>query len=243
MHKIEIVSHCWRYSRVLRYQLSSLLLYATSADVTMTVFYTPEDSPTVAILKTFRNHIAGLRAWPLPRPQLLARAIGRNLAAQQTLADVVWFTDCDYLFGPGCLQTLAAADLSGSPLWFPPLTHFTKTRQLGDNYAHWADPALIGDDVVLEIDPLHLTQHRLRRAIGGVQIVPGDVARKFGYCDGNQRQQRPVADDDTNFRRNHSDKHFRRSLGTGGSKLDLPNVWRIRQSQFGRVDQDLTIKE
>ena len=41
---LELVSHCWRYSHFLTYQLSSLVRNPTKKfEITMTVFYAEED--------------------------------------------------------------------------------------------------------------------------------------------------------------------------------------------------------
>jgi hypothetical protein len=51
---VEIISHCWRYSRLLTYQLSSLVLYPPQqVRVTATVFLTEEDTPTVDVVNFF----------------------------------------------------------------------------------------------------------------------------------------------------------------------------------------------
>jgi hypothetical protein len=95
--KIEIVSHCWNYSHMLVRQLSSLVLFPPArAAVTMTVFYSEEDTATVRLLETFASkEIPGV-TWnwcALPKEQLFRRSIGRNQAALRTDADWVWFTD------------------------------------------------------------------------------------------------------------------------------------------------------
>ena len=68
--KLEIVSHCWRYGHFLNYQLSSLVNHRTDKfDITMTVFYVPEDDLVVPVLEYFgRMEIPGI-TWnwqPLP---------------------------------------------------------------------------------------------------------------------------------------------------------------------------------
>ncbi|MFO8005997.1 glycosyltransferase, partial [Thioalkalivibrio sp.] len=109
---IEIVSHCWNYAHLLVYQLSSLVRFPPrDLDVTMTVFYCPEDTETVQLLDFFSaQSVPGVRwNWrALPRERLFRRSIGRNRAALETRADWVWFTDCDLLFREKTLDTLAA---------------------------------------------------------------------------------------------------------------------------------------
>ena len=52
--QLQIVSHCWNYSRLLTYQLSSLVLHPPrKLDVTMTVFYNEEDTRTCEVLEYF----------------------------------------------------------------------------------------------------------------------------------------------------------------------------------------------
>ena len=52
--RLNIVSHCWRYSHYLTYQLSSLVIHRSSRlDLTMTVYYSPEDEPTQEVLSFF----------------------------------------------------------------------------------------------------------------------------------------------------------------------------------------------
>src|SRR5690606_16316725 len=54
---IEIVSHCWQYSHLLAYQLSSLVLHPPeNTTVTMTVFHNPEDAATSSLLRFIGQH-------------------------------------------------------------------------------------------------------------------------------------------------------------------------------------------
>ncbi len=245
MKTIEIITHCYQYSRVLTYQLSSLLLdYPRTCRVIATVFYAREDEPTIYVLGYFRHVFntekwesrVSIRAWPLPKTDLFQRAIGRNKAALGTPADIVWFTDADYLFRDGCLDRLAALDCfddaDASPLWFPAETFFNHDHANGDEYARRA--AELG---VYDIKPEDFIPHRPGRAIGGVQIVSGDTAREFGYCPNHAKSQRPTASDE--FLRCHSDRVYRKSLGSNGAPIDLPGVYRIRQLNTRHVD-DLT---
>ncbi len=244
MKTIELVTHCYKYSRVLTYQLSSLLLdQPRTCRVIATVFYAREDQPTIAVLNYFRdlfseqNSKLEIRSWPLPKTDLFQRAIGRNQAALATPADIVWFTDADYVFRDGCLDHLAALDCfddaDASPLWFPAETFFNHNHANGDEYAGRA--AELG---VYDIVPEDFIIHRPGRAIGGVQIVSGDVARGRGYCRDDRKHQKPVPLGDETFQF-RSDITYRQSLGTKGTPLDLPGVYRIRQSNRCHVD-DLT---
>jgi len=245
--KLEIVTHCWRYSRVLQYQLSSLVLFRPErVAVVITVFYAREDGPTREVLEFFRRPLESLdnrqlREWPLPRRQVLKRAIGRNLAAKHSNADLVWFTDADYLFRRGCLDGLVDVDLSEPRVYFPRRMRYNKDRPNGDQYTARA----VTGPAYRDIDPSDFIEHRPPYAIGGVQIVNGDLARKYGYCPGQRRFQKPAKQDCSEMPHNTSDKAYRREIeeatGLGTKRIDLPGVYRIRQSEYGVVDSlDLT---
>ena len=109
--KLEIVSHCWRYGHFLNYQLSSLVNHRTDKfDITMTVFHVADDDRVAPVLDYFgRMEVPGV-TWnwqPLSKEKLFRRSIGRNLAAKNTQADWIWFTDADIIFHENCLDTLA----------------------------------------------------------------------------------------------------------------------------------------
>ncbi|MEN6507121.1 MAG: glycosyltransferase family 2 protein [Planctomycetaceae bacterium] len=232
MRTLQIVSHCWQYSRVLQYQLSSLVLYPpANIAVQMTVFAALDDDRTTAVLNAFAARLPALNIQIQPPEELLKRGIGRNIAAIGSTADVLWFADCDYFFGPGCLDSLADLPLDGQPLFFPEETLYNATRASGDEYARRAqDPA-----AVVDIDPADFVPHRTRKAIGGMQIVPGAVARKRGYCPDSRRHQKPATG--TAWAHNTSeDRLFRAILGTEGWSWPIPACYRIRQSVPGEVD-------
>lgn len=228
---LEVVSHCWNYSHFLAYQLSSLVLYPpTGLSVTMTVFYCPEDSKTATLLAFFEQQRVPGVTWnwrPLSRQALFRRGIGRNLAALETKADWVWFTDCDLMFREGCLDTLAA-ELQGrrDALVFPEEER-TTSLLAEDNpmlQAGASEPA------VLDIDTSSFTVSRPSKATGPLQIAHGDVCRAVGYCRNISLYQQPVEA----FAKCHEDRAFRWLVRSPGLPLSVPGVYRIRHIAKGR---------
>lgn len=227
---LEVVSHCWNYSHFLVYQLSSLVLFPPrDMDVTMTVFYAPEDTGTARLLEFFgKRQVPGV-TWnwrPLPRQQLFRRGIGRNLAALETRADWVWFTDCDLMFREGCLDTLAQL-LQGrrDALLFPQEERCTDL--LEEN-----NPMLQAGSApaVLDIDTSAFVTFHPSRATGPLQIAHGDVCRAVGYCRNIRLYQTPVE----SFAKCHEDRAFRWLLRSQGVPIPVPGVYRIRHIKKGR---------
>ncbi|MDO8909442.1 MAG: glycosyltransferase [Pseudohongiella sp.] len=229
--QLEIVSHCWKYAHMLVYQLSSLVLNPPlTCTVTVTVYYGEEDAPTVALLAHFAAIEVPNVVWNwqcLPRQALFRRAIGRNLAARQSKADWVWFTDCDLLFRAGCLDGLAAA-LQGrrDVLVFPAREYCTG---LLPHDAPILQPDL-SNLAVLDVDDALFSVFPRDRATGPLQITHGDVARAVGYCESLPYYQRPS----NTWCKAYEDRAFRWLLRSQGAPLDVPGVYRIRHVAKGR---------
>jgi len=229
--QLEVVSHCWNYAHFLVYQLSSLILFPPKKlDVTMTVFYSPEDKKTAELLDWFgRQTIPGV-TWnwqPVRRQELFRRGIGRNRAALATKADWVWFTDCDLMFRENCLDTLAEV-LQGrrDALLFP--EEERTTDLLAEN-----NPMLRAgsrEPQVLDIDTTSFTIRKIAKATGPLQIAHGDVCRAVGYCRNIALYQKPVE----SFAKCHEDRAFRWLLQSQGEPVDVPGVYRIRHIAKGR---------
>ena len=234
---LELVSHCWRYSHFLTYQLSSLVRNPTSKfDITMTVFYAEEDEAVKAVLDYFgAMQLEGI-TWnwqPLPKEKLFRRSNGRNIAAKATKADWIWFTDCDILFHERCLDTLAD-ELQGrdDSLVFPVIG-------LGTSLLPDDDPILEAGrkgPSLLEIPIGDFTPYGGERdkAKGPHQITHGDIARACGYCPSIGLYQSPAE----RWRKTYEDRAFRWLIGTHGTPLDIPNVCQIRHIAKGRYKKD-----
>lgn len=229
--ELEIVTHCWNYAHLLAYQLSSLVLHPPARlSVRMTVFHSPDDEQTRALLAFFeRKQIDGVTwNWQrLERPELFRRAIGRNRAARATKADWIWFTDCDVVFHEGCLDALAER-LEGRAdrLVYP---HEERVTDLLAEDDPMLRAAADGPRIV-EIDPSRFHPSRRGRATGPMQIVHGDVARECGYCASLTVWQEPAE----RWQKAHEDRAFRWLLRTEGEPIEVPGVFRIRHAVKGR---------
>lgn len=224
---VEIVTHCYsgpggQYAKLLRYQLQSVANHRPQRiEARLTVIYPEGDRPTIDVLEEFRWPLANclwLNPYPMERGRALMRPIGRNERSLATDADWVWHTDCDYVFGRGCLDALAG--LGDAPLYYPAVTLICRDHATGDAYISGRP-----------FDPTDFVPSRNRKAIGGIQIVPGEVARRVGYLKDWRRYQRPTdADTVVGFT---GDAKFRKVLGSNGTPADIPECYRIRHSVTG----------
>lgn len=226
---VELVSHCWNYSHLLECQLGSLVAHPpTEVAVTMTVYFSREDARTERLLKVAAaERVPGVTwSWrALPKELLFRRSIGRNHAALSTAADWIWFTDCDVLFGEGCLDGLGRA-LQGrrDPLVFPAVERLTSLLE-DDVLKGETEPRLRQPDPSLDFVEVPVT-----KAKGPLQITHGDVARGMGYCRDLAVYQRP----EPTFAKCREDTAFRWLLGTQGAPVDVPAVSRLRHLSKGR---------
>lgn len=233
--KLEIVSHCWKYAEFQLYQLSSLVNYPpTQCQVTHTVFYSEEDADTVRLLNFFRDKVVPNVSWnfiALPKEQLFRRAIGRNLAAKNTKADWVWFTDCDVVFHQGALDALAQQLLGKQEYLLYPEQMLVTSLLAKD------DPLIAkarAEPAVMDIDMSQFSVRKFSRATGPIQIAHGDVARACGYCASLKVYQKTMS----RWSKCYEDRAFRWLLGTQGTPITVPNVLFIRHAEKGRYQQD-----
>lgn len=234
---IEIVTSCWRYDRCLTYHLSALVLDPPTAPVRATVYFTEEDDATVATLDYFAQRgIPGvsLAFRPLPRQSLMRRAIARDDAAKRTQADWLIFTDVDYLYSGTALREIQA-ELFGAD---DRKLYFTRNILSTSQEAGDALIAAVTAPGVYATDGASFEAATLPRAIGGSQIVSGQVAKEVGYLPGHKRFHKPH---DT-WRRTYEDKAWRQAIAANhqvyAARLTAASkVARIRHSKRGRFDQ------
>lgn len=232
---LEIVSHCWQYAHLLRYQLSSIVLHVPDdIDVTVSIYYCESDLATAATLDYFKAFKLSNVRWnwqSFPKESLFRRSIGRNHAALNTRADWIWFTDCDVIFHQDCLRSLAKHCRGRqSPLVYPLVEH--RSRPLPAEHADLRfdvdHPALI------DIEPENFVATEITRATGPLQIVHAEVARKLGYCRQSAIYQKPAQQ----WCKALEDRLFRSLLGTQGDGVPIQGVYRLQHQEKGRYRQD-----
>jgi hypothetical protein len=247
MNKIEIVTHCWaknldQYAWHLQLQLSSVFWFAPMESVSVTVCYAGDDTLTCEVLRFFEgkfNQSRGgrLQTICLPHEQLFRRAIGRNLAALATKADLVWFADVDYFWKEGAFEFLGALQADQQRDMMMPL-HVLRhvSWEKGDELVASLRSGGVGLAKVPNDEDFGRRREKI--PIGGMQIARGDFCRKHGYLNGTKwiAPLEPAPESFPSFR---DDIAFRRAVnalqpGTAGDiRVDIPAVYRVRHSENG----------
>ena len=245
--KLHIVTHCYagllpQYAALLHYQLSSLSLWkAEDCDVSVTVVGTVEDELTLRVYNNWRaDHCpASVQStfFQQSKAALFNRAIGRNVQALTTKADLVWFADCDYVFGEGCFDRLAVIwnavtkNENRPTLMYPRTVRIHKSHELGDaaivrqlrRLHSWQyEPT--------DVDPAEFKCREESKPYGGLFIVNGDYCREHGWLRRHSSVLREVEDTSVPFQSFRDDVMFRKQCG-GWVNVQLPNVYRIRHSK------------
>jgi len=234
---LEIVSHCWRYSHLLRFQLSSFLLYPPrQTRLTATIVYCPEDQDTGELLAFYAKKEVPNVTWnfvPVEKSHLFRRAIGRNLRAKATQADWIFFSDCDQMFYHDAIDQLGNA-LQGRRdlLLFPRIVKRSLRVHSAEEVLRTDTPSSSSSGWIVEADSKFFDPMVHDKAVGGTQIVHGDVARRIGYCEAIKFYQQPVA----TWQKTYEDRVFRWMLGTHGIAIDVPHIYRIEHHQKGRYE-------
>ena len=237
--QLEIVSHCWNYGNMLTYQLSSLVNNPpTKLSVTMTVFYALEDEKTKATVDFFNTLVVKNVTWnfqALSTTKLFRRGIGRNMVAQSTQADWLWFTDCDIIFHKNCLDSLATQLQAKRETLFYPRQERT-TEMLTES-----DPMLSdnSEPQVVDIDTKHFSLHSRDKAKGAFQIVHADVARAIGYCD----KLKMFQTESDRWRKTFEDTAFKWLVDSEGIPLEVDGVFQIRHVKKGRYQEGSKVSQ
>ncbi len=231
---IEFVTHCWRYSRLLCYQLSSFALFADKS-ITVTIFYAEEDTETKKVVDFFIRLPGPMwQPRPLSRREVCRRTIGRNIAALESKAEWIWFADCDYWFGAKLFatigQVLSGVELQHNLVYPSEITQ--SSQEAGDKLIELITEPNI---YLLCSQCDNFAPHGFKKAIGGVQIVRGDWARINGYCKNHPRYNK-LADRWANTK---EDIMFRKDIGNSGFPITLPEIVRVRHGKRGGYGDDV----
>jgi len=191
---IRIVTHCYanqlpQYAVDLRYQLSSLVLYPPKVPISFSLCCAIHDEATQRVYYEFQPKLNIERVLLSPE-NLFRRSIGRNQVALGCQEELIWFADADYVFHRGCLDQLFATwrGFAQRPVMMWP-------TEIMAHVDHAAGDALIEPNRevrgLLELDTGPFSPMRVRKAIGGLQIVNGEFASRHGYLKDNERYQKP----------------------------------------------------
>lgn len=235
--EIDLVSHCWHYSRSLAYQISGLILDPPDFPVQLTIFCNPEDKDTINTIQTLYPKLPPtvcLVPRAQDKPKLFRRGIGRNDACLGTLAaSVVICTDCDYVWGAKALREVLE-NYQNAPLSFPHHYMKQKSHELGD-----ACLALQETPQVLGLNPDDFDHCRIGKAIGGIQVIRADLAREHGYLNGTRWM---TPHNGPRFASCRDDRGYRchmANLGYIFTDFDGGEPWRIRHGRKGRIEDDI----
>jgi hypothetical protein len=228
MKTIQVVTHCNAigfdyYASLLTYQLSSFFLYPPNhCKLKITIFYSSKDPHTSKVLDFFVGlGNLNIETIDMPLGELGRRAIGRNIVAKKTTADIVWFTDVDYVFRE-CLDSVALTNWEPKyPLIFPSTILIHKDFDIGIDYIKRVRNKIRIEDV----NPNDFIVEKIPFPIGGVQIISGSVIRKDGYCESSPKYQKST---DGIFARCRCDIEFREKYIGRWKRTNIPNVYRLR---------------
>jgi len=235
--KIELVSHVWavnhpHYADALCYQLSSILLDPPKeCELTVTICLEPDDQKSENILSWFWTQLPDRvisKFLYLPIERLGRRAIGRNIIALQSKADIIWYSDIDQVYKHGVFDRLANLEWpDGAVMIYPRKYHISRDHAIGDK----ALARVGGKPQVIDIDELEFVEGACNRAIGGIQIIKGDFAREHGYLKDSEKWMAPTGCD--HFCRCFCDMAYRGFCRDHGEikKVDLPGMYRLRHSE------------
>ncbi len=246
---LDIVVHCWaadlpHYAAMLREQIRSLFQHKPAdCDVQLIVGCANEDANTREMLYQFTAGQTGattafdsgpavchhyylhgitLCEVVMPKGELFRRAILRHKWTQRSEADVLWFADCDYTVGEGTLAAICARVQRTDGLCFPREYYIHNDHATGDRAVASG-----------KIDLSEFRQTRAKRAIGGIQIIGAEVAKKIGYLGHGRRKSKWQEPEDPSvpFRCFRDDSTWRRLMfPDGGREIEVPNLFRLRHS-------------
>lgn len=230
---IEIITHSYasklpQYATLLRYQLASITKWYPIIKTRVTVCCCTNDTLVNNVVEEFSDYNDNfVTRLFLDKGELFRRSIGRHQAIKyvDNRTEVVWYTDCDHVFGEGCIDKAYKKCISTGGMVYPRHIKISGTHEIGDRQIEegnrFQKPIIKTEDFVPK---------KYNRAIGGVFIIDADFVREHGYLPDTKWQNprtdgKPFGDfrDDVAFRK-YVKKHSKITA------VDLPNLYRIRHS-------------
>jgi hypothetical protein len=231
--ELTLVTHCWAvnkplYAQLLRAQLSSLVQNPQGVKFHVVVCFDPQDRLTKDVVDDMVAANLPVFRLELPAPQMWRRAIARHKAISVCKSDLIWFTDCDYLFLRECFASVHRSWIAHQkPDMIWPRCYLANMEKGPiDRYCQ------IPVRGVSLPDLQRFEYYKCPRAIGGVQCVSGEYARTHGYLPNSKWQNiptRPFPD----FR---DDVAFRKTLEKNGRSepvASFAGLYRLRHTEVG----------
>lgn len=234
--QVEVVTHCYRYPKLLTFHLSAYVLRPPKTKTLVSIYWTPTDDTVRPVLEHFSGLSPNNITWnyvELPHEQLMRRAIGRDMACRSTVADYLLLSDADYLLS-GEVIDAAVEEMSQHPpsLCYPHTVMQSTSHELGD-----AEIAKVTEPGVYDYQPDRYTEIPLPRAIGGAQWIPRKTANEKGYLPKGHKFLNP----EPVWRQTRCDTRARGYWGLPQLALDVRGVYRIRHSERGRENKDCVL--
>lgn len=234
---IELVVHVWRYTTLLKMQIDSLR-HISGIDLKYSIYTSMEDLDTLNYIRSLKREELPfkLNICYQPKELLFRRAIGRNEAAVASNSDLVWFCDVDYMITQSFLHGLSLLNIKSEGVCWPAYIFQTKTQEIGETLIQ-----KYRDNSILTINIRDFDIKNVRKAIGGLQIVKGDVARAKGYVPPEadeyfEQYHEPASD----WVRTKEDVIYRKYVGLG-LQLEIGPLYRIRHKKRGGLDKGVII--
>lgn len=231
---IELIVHCYaiklpQYATLLRYQLASMVKWVPHTNVKVTVCCSPFDTLVTGVLNEFSVKNSWLvKSFYQSEGSLFRRSIGRYhiLTELDDRTKVIWYTDCDHVFGEACIDTAYKLVVGRGRMVYPRKIKISKSHEIGD----WQIEEGKGPHFP-EIYPADFVTKRYNRPIGGTYIIDADFVREHGYLP-DSKWQNPRKDGKP-FKDFRDDVAFRKYVANHSTieAVNIPNLYRVRHSR------------
>lgn len=231
--KLEIITHCYcppgqdHYAKCLDWQWRSLCIhdFGKFTSVKLTVCASSQDEATYKQLAYMLDHpgTVDVELELMPYAKLFRRAIGRNMIARRTKADLVWFADADYFVGKEFYPSLCEVKIPYLWLEWPETYWINSSHEVGDS--------MVNEEPFSSREwSSGFKLRKQRKPIGGLFFVSGETARN-GYLDGTRHQKE--VDPEKGFRQCRCDVPYRKGM-MACKPNSIEGIYRLRHTVNGR---------